>query len=136
MKFQGKKARQCQRESWVSTETGWQYGLQVDDTLLLRFVQGYKYLGAMVSANASITPEIRHRCQKASQAFHELRRGIVDKKSLPVKARWKLLSAVTRARLLYGAESWPELEEREVRMLIAQDHKCMRWALGAIFCGI
>ena len=69
--------------------------------------------------------------RKTCQVFHELRTGLIDKKTIPVHLRWRLLSAITRARLLYAAETWATMTTQELSSIVNQDHKCLRWAVGA-----
>ena len=131
VQMQGKLAKRCRQSCWHQDGGKWLYGIPVCADKFLRFVQNYRYLGVVVSQNGAQAPELRHRSRKASQAFHELRAGLIDKKNIPVHLRWRLLSAITRARLLYGAETWGTMTAPETSSVVNQDHRSLRWAVGA-----
>ena len=127
VQMQGKLAKRCRQSCWHQNGGKWLYGIPVCDDKFLRFVQNIPELQVLASRRA---PELRHRSRKASQTFHELRAGLIDKKNSPVHLQWRLLSAITRARLLYGAETWGTMTAPETSSVVNQDHKSLWWAVG------
>lgn len=77
-----------------------------DNTLRLRIVTDYSYLGTMYAQSASIDREIHTRVGKAQFAFRQLRRGIFCNRRLPVSTRVTLLNSLVVSIVLHGAGNW------------------------------
>ena len=86
------------------------------------------YLGRSLSLGEMNDVELEHRRDVAWKRFfaHKLQ---ICNKSLPLKSRLKLFSAVVTPTVLYGCESWAMTRGREHQLRTAQ-RRMLRWIVG------
>ena len=94
-----------------------------DNNIVLKQVDGFKYLGVMLSEKGGSGMAVRARVNAAWLKWKEMS-GVIYHKRMPRKLKVKLYKTVIRPVLTYGAETWTlrtkeenTLEATEMRML-------------------
>ena len=95
---------------------------------LLKQVETFRYLGAVINAKGGCEEEVRQRIKSAWMKWKDLSGVLCDKK-MPVRIKGKVYKTVIRPVLLYGAETWA-LKRREEEMLERTEMRMLRWILG------
>lgn len=103
--------------------------VSVTPTDTIEIVDDFPYLGSIVSSSGSLATELTTRLAKASRAFGCLRAPIFTDRTLTIKTKRLVYTAVVLPTLLYGAETWP-LKAEHIRRLNAFHHACLRTILG------
>ena len=76
-----------------------------DKVEILQLEGQTKYMGRMVTFLGPHTTETAHRMKKAWGAFHA-NKGIICKRTYPLKHRLHVFNSVATLTTLYGAGSW------------------------------
>ena len=69
-------------------------------------MEGFTYLGSVISNDGSLDKEINSRICKASQALGRLKSRVLKQHNIKVSAKLKVYQAVVITSLLYGWETW------------------------------
>ena len=72
------------------------------------------YLGSIISANASLNPEIKRRITKASSTVSRLSKRVWENNKLTKATKMKVYEACVLSTLLYGSESWTTYSTQEI----------------------
>ncbi|CAE7231230.1 unnamed protein product [Symbiodinium sp. CCMP2592] len=83
--------------------------------LWLDLVPRYRHLGALVSYDGRVGPEVRQRLALANAAFREGRRKLFACRQVPMPRRAQLMRSHVLSVLLVGAGSWPLLGKQDWR---------------------
>ena len=76
-------------------------------------VASYKHLGVKHACRGSMLEELRFRAAQARSAFSEGRRKVYRASSIPVRRKAFILGSTVLPKLLFGAGSWPPLQQKE-----------------------
>ena len=79
--------------------------ITIDDKPL-NAVENFKYLGSIVSSNASMDAEITARIAKATSAFGRLVKRLWTNKGITLGTKIDVYRATVLTSLLYGCETW------------------------------
>ena len=82
----------------------------------LNAVENFKYLGSIVSNDASIDAEITARIAKATSAFGRLVRRLWTNNGISLCTKIAVYKAAVITSLLYGCETWT-LNKRQIKCL-------------------
>ena len=82
----------------------------------LNAVENFKYLGSIVSNDASIDAEITARIAKATSAFGRLVRRLWTNNGISLGTKIAVYKAAVITSLLYGCETWT-LNKRQIKCL-------------------
>lgn len=96
---------------------------------VIKTVSNFKYLGSIISQNADINTEVKHRINAASQAFGRLYVKVWKPHNLSMKTKLLIYKTVVLSTLLYSSECWTALK-RHTRELNAFHLKCLRSILN------
>jgi len=102
--------------------------LTVND-IPLKTVTNFKYLGSVISNDATLDEEIFSRIGGASGAFAKIRKNVINNHDLQIQTKSAVYRAVCLSTLLYGSESWT-LYRRHVKKLEHFHIQCVRRILG------
>ena len=83
---------------------------------LLNAVDNFKYLGSIVSTDASLDAEITARIAKATAAFGRLSKRLWTNNGIQLNTKIGVYKAAVLTSLLYGCETWT-LTRKQVRCL-------------------
>ena len=67
-------------------------------------VNGFSYLGSVISSSGSVQPDIDKRIAQASRTFGALHQPVFNDRNLRVETKRKVYEACILSILLYGAE--------------------------------
>jgi len=95
----------------------------------LEEVQKFKYLGVMISAEASWTQELNHRISLSWVQFIKQIKTIYQREGLSLKNRIWMFKTYITTKLLYGCEAWAPTTE-EFRKLETLQRKMLMMILG------
>ena len=99
--FRGKRSVAHRREHFIDNCRL----LDIGHDHHVRIVTHYQHLGATFAHNLSLVAEIKHRLNKATNAFRSMRRVLLNRQ-IAAEIRLQLLEALVFPVLLYGAGSW------------------------------
>ena len=97
------------------------------ETLKLKTVDDFKYLGSVISGDGTLDKEINARICKASQALGRMRVRVLNQHSIRLSTKLKVYKAIVL--LLYGCETWT-LYRRHLKQLEQFHMRCLRSILG------
>ena len=83
---------------------------------LLNAVDNFKYLGSIISNDASLDAEITARIAKATAAFGRLTKRLWTNKGIRLNTKIAVYKAAVLTTLLYGCETWT-LTQKQIRRL-------------------
>ena len=86
------------------------------DGQLLNAVENFKYLGSIVSKDASLDAEITARIAKATAAFGRLSKRLWTNNGIQLYTKIDVYKAAVLTSLLYGCETWT-LTKKQTRRL-------------------
>eukprot|EP00117_Sycon_ciliatum_P023228 scpid30807/ scgid4805/ Transposon TX1 uncharacterized 149 kDa protein; ORF 2 len=92
-------------------------------------VDGFRYLGSVLSADGTVDADLAARLAQASRLFGVLRSPIFQCVHLSVHTKRLVYRAIVLPALLYGAETWP-IKAGHIRRLNTFHHQCIRTILG------
>ncbi|KAI8519286.1 hypothetical protein Bbelb_025430 [Branchiostoma belcheri] len=95
----------------------------------LKTVDGFTYLGSVISNDGSLDKEINSRICKASQALGRLRTRVLKQHNVKLSTKLKVYHAVVIPSLLYGCETWT-LYKRHIKQLERFHMRSLRSILG------
>ena len=76
------------------------------DSMELKTVKSFKYLGSMISSDGQLDKDISARISKASQALGRLCNRVLTHHNVSLNTKLKVFRAVVLTLLLYSFESW------------------------------
>ena len=79
----------------------------------------YKHMGAVVTPELRMLPELKSRASSTRAAFLQLRTQLFTAGALTHKVKASLSDSLLLSRLFYGAESWQELTGPEAHLITA-----------------
>ena len=82
----------------------------------LKAVDNFKYLGSIISNNASLDAEITARIAKATAAFGRLTKRLWTNTGIRLNTKVAVYKAAVLTTLLYGCETWT-LTKKQIRRL-------------------
>ena len=106
------------------------FAVRTASGLCCNVVPSYKHVGSMVSAKASLEPELRRRLQIASAVYYPLVRKLFGSRAVTVTVKLSLFMSLVMSTLLYGAETWPDLTPAQGRRLEAFYMRAIRRITG------
>ena len=86
------------------------------DNKPLNAVESFKYLGSIVSGNASMDEEITARIAKATSAFGRLVKRLWTNRGIRLGTKIDVYRATVLTTLLYGCETWTLSRKQIVRL--------------------
>ena len=90
----------------------------------LRCVPRYEHLGTIFTAEGAIDAEVTHRVGRATHAYQQVRRPILNNRHLSAATRLRLLEGLVMPVLFHGSGNWPLLSHRQLRKM---QGVCMTW---------
>eukprot|EP00435_Cladocopium_sp_Y103_P065752 s466_g27.t1 len=96
----------------------------------LQCVSGYEHLGTIYTPDAAVAREVSHRINKATQAYHQIRKPILHNSHLERGTRLRLLEGLLFPILLHGAGNWPLLSQQQLTRLQGVTMKWIRSVIG------
>ena len=91
----------------------------------LNAVEKFKYLGGIISNDASLDAEIDGRIAKATSAFGRLTKCLWTNKGIRLNTKVAVYKAAVLTSLLYGCETWT-LNKKQISRLEKFHHNCLR----------
>ena len=111
----GPGSRQARHEMFVTLKGRTPVWPESKGLHWLDLVPRYRHLGALVSHDCRMGPEVRHRLSLASSAFKEGKRKLFACQRVPISKRSMLLRSHVLSVLLVGAGTWPSLSKQDWR---------------------
>ena len=105
-------------------------GISTDITIVnkkLETIRGFKYLGAIVSAEGS-KPEVLSRIAQTTDAVTKLK-VIWNNKNIPISSKIRLMRSLAMPIFLYACKTWTISTDIE-RKIQALEMRCFRKLLG------
>lgn len=95
----------------------------------LKWVQEFRYLGSILSADGSLDPELKRRSHLATAAFHRLSSCLLLQRGISLGVKMKVYKAIVSQILLYGSQCWA-LTTTQMQQLEVLQHNHLRRILG------
>ena len=94
----------------------------------LKNVDSFPYLGSLISTNADIDADVKHRIQQAAAAFGKLRKRVFQDSDIRLETKIKVYKAIIITTLLYASETWTTYR-KHVKLLEKFNQRCLRTLL-------
>ena len=91
-----------------------------------------KYLGFVISSDASNVPNILEKKNKSIGIIRSITNMVKGLETYTVKTGLIYLNSLLRSSILYAAETYYNLSERNFRMIEAIEEECIRRILETV----
>ena len=95
----------------------------------LKNVDSFPYLGSLISTNADIDAEVKHRIQQAAAAFGKLRKRVFQDSDIRLETKIKVYKAIIITTLMYASETWTTYR-KHIKLLEKFNQRCLRNIIG------